>query len=44
MFYPSAKIVADSVNTDGDRLTTFVLTYHRFIHSEFMTFCEYKEA
>ena len=37
MFKPSAKIIADSINTNGDRLTTFVLTYHRFIHSEFMT-------
>jgi len=37
MFQPSAKIIADSVNECGDRLTTFVLTYHRFIHSEFMT-------
>ncbi len=37
MFQPSAKIIADSVNERGDRLTTFVLTYHRMIHSEFMT-------
>jgi thymidylate synthase ThyX len=37
MFKPSAKIIADSINEDGDRLTTFVLTYHRFIHSEMMT-------
>jgi thymidylate synthase ThyX len=36
-FQPSAKIIADSVNPCGDRLTTFVLTYHRMIHSEFMT-------
>lgn len=36
-FKPSAKIIADSVNESGDRITTFVLTYHRFIHSEFMT-------
>lgn len=32
-----AKIVADSVGPNGVRLTTFVLTYPRFIHSEFMT-------
>lgn len=32
-----AKIVADSVAPSGARLTTFVLTYPRFIHSEFMT-------
>ncbi len=36
-FQPSAEIIADSVNLRGDRLTTFVLTYHRMIHSEFMT-------
>lgn len=33
----SAKIVADSVGPNGKRITTFVLTYPRFIHSEFMT-------
>lgn len=33
----SAKIVADSIAPSGVRLTTFVLTYPRFIHSEFMT-------
>lgn len=33
-----AKIVADSVNTSTrDRITTFVLTYPRFIHAEVMT-------
>lgn len=32
-----AKIVADSVGPNGVRLTTFVLTYPRFIHAEFMT-------
>lgn len=32
-----AEIICDSVNTAGNRLTTFVLTYPRFIHSEFMT-------
>jgi thymidylate synthase ThyX len=37
MFQPQATIIADSVNVMGDRLTTFVLTYHRMIHSEFMT-------
>ncbi|MBD2177647.1 FAD-dependent thymidylate synthase [Pseudanabaena sp. FACHB-1998] len=37
MFQPQAEIIADSVNLAGDRLTTFVLTYHRMIHSEFMT-------
>lgn len=33
----SAKIIADSIGPSGVRLTTFVLTYPRFIHSEFMT-------
>lgn len=37
MFQPQATIIADSVNPCGDRLTTFILTYHRMIHSEFMT-------
>jgi thymidylate synthase ThyX len=32
-----AKIVADSIAPSGVRITTFVLTYPRFIHSEFMT-------
>lgn len=32
-----AEIVADSISTAGVRLTTFVLTYPRFIHAEFMT-------
>lgn len=33
----SARILCDSVNPSGDRLTTFELTYPRFVHSEFMT-------
>lgn len=32
-----AKIIADSINPVGDRITTWVLTYPRFIHSEIMT-------
>lgn len=32
-----AKIVADSLAPSGVRLTTYVLTYPRFIHAEFMT-------
>lgn len=32
-----ARIVADSVNKNGNRITTFELEYHRFIHSELMT-------
>ena len=38
MFYPKVEIIADSINGYGDRLTTFVLTYHRMIHSEVMTY------
>lgn len=32
-----AKIIADSVNPVGNRLTTFELTYPRFVHAELMT-------
>lgn len=32
-----AEIIKDSVSDSGARVTTFVLTYPRFIHSEFMT-------
>jgi len=32
-----AKIICDSVNPTGQRLTTFQLRYPRFIHAEFMT-------
>jgi thymidylate synthase ThyX len=32
-----AKIIKDSLGPSGVRLTTFVLTYPRFIHSEVMT-------
>ncbi len=48
----NAKIVADSINPQGNRITSFILTYPRFIHSELMThrmqlllinlFCYYK--
>jgi thymidylate synthase ThyX len=31
------KILSDSVSTAGNRITTFILTYPRFIHAEFMT-------
>lgn len=31
------KIVADSLNPQGDRLTTMLCTYPRIIHSELMT-------
>ena len=32
-----AKIVADSIDTRGNRITSYILTYPRFIHSELMT-------
>ena len=32
-----AEIVADSINQQGDRLTSLVLTYPRIIHAEMMT-------
>lgn len=32
-----AEILADSLHPNGSRLTSFELTYPRFIHSEFMT-------
>lgn len=35
--YVKASIIADSVNSTNNRLTTFILEYPRFIHSEFMT-------
>lgn len=33
----SAKIIAHSVNPDGEEICTYELEYPRFIHSEFMT-------
>ena len=33
----NAQIVADSINQMGDRITTYLLTYPRFIHAELMT-------
>lgn len=32
-----AQIVADSINPQGNRITSFLLTYPRFIHGELMT-------
>ena len=32
-----AKIIADSINPTRDRITTFELTYPRFVHAELMT-------
>lgn len=32
-----AKVVCDSINEQGDRLSTFEIEYPRFIHSELMT-------
>mgnify|MGYP003601586872 CR=1 FL=1 len=33
----SAKVIADSINETGQRLTTFEIEYPRFIHGELMT-------
>ena len=33
----SAKIVADSISPQGNRIISYLLTYPRFIHSELMT-------
>lgn len=33
----AAKVLLDSVNSDGDRLTTLEITYPRFVHAELMT-------
>ena len=33
----NAEIVADSINPQGNRITTFLLTYPRMIHGELMT-------
>lgn len=33
----NAQIVADSLSPQGNRITSFILTYPRFIHSELMT-------
>ena len=33
----NARIVADSIDPRGNRITTFVLTYPRFIHAELLT-------
>ena len=32
-----ARVISDSITIEGQRITTFVLKYPRFIHSEFMT-------
>lgn len=32
-----ARVVADSINNTGNRITTFELEYHRYIHGEVMT-------
>ncbi len=33
----NARIIADSKDSRSNRITTFVLTYPRFIHAEVMT-------
>ncbi len=37
MPYPKVKIIADSINAIGKRITTFELEYQRFIHAELLT-------
>lgn len=37
IFQPSAKIIADSINPCGDRITTMVIQFHRFILPEVNT-------
>lgn len=37
MFYPTAKVIADSITPDGDRLTTLEVELHRFVLAEFNT-------
>src|SRR5258708_28627629 len=37
MTVPSAKVIADSITTNGDRLTTLEVTLHRYVLSEFNT-------
>ena len=32
-----AGIIADSINQQGNRVTTYILTYHRIIHAELLT-------
>jgi thymidylate synthase ThyX len=32
-----SEIICDSLNPVGDRLTTFIFEYPRFVHAEFMT-------
>src|SRR3954470_21035245 len=36
-FYPTAKIIADSISPSGKRLTTIECSMHRFVLSEFNT-------
>lgn len=37
MFQPQAKIIADSVTPNGDRITTFEIKLHRFVLAEMNT-------
>lgn len=36
-FMITARIIADSINPSGSRITSWILKYPRFIHGEFMT-------
>ena len=37
MFQPSARVIADSVTPNGDRITTFEIKLHRYVLAEFNT-------
>lgn len=32
-----AEIIADTISPQGNRITSYILTYPRFIHAELMT-------
>lgn len=40
----TAKIIADSINSTGNRITTFVCTYPRFIHAEILTHRQFSRS
>lgn len=44
MLETTVKIIADSVNPWGKRITTFELQYQRFIHSEFKTHRQFSSS
>jgi len=40
----NVKIIKDSINTAGNRLTTFELTYPRFVHAELLTHRDFSRS